>query len=208
MTAVGPSEAQSVGSQGGIRWPGEGIYKNPVEAGMVRTTVVLSSRQILDLSEGGGCGIFCQIGVEEGPRESTERWVAQRLPDGASGRRTVQDEDVLRRRPAGHWDVWAHSSSFFPHGPLCPVLWASLRASLSQLRALETGLGPSVTVWCHSQGLENRALFDNRHVGCPQVFPLTDKSATSIFPCVFPALDSSDCLCWVGGIRCLVSFVF
>ena len=30
----------------------------------------------------------------------------------------------------------------------------------------------------------------------------------SIFLCVFPKLDSSDCLCWVGGIRYLVCFVF
>ena len=41
------------------------------------------------------------------------------------------------------------------------------------------------------------ALFDNRHVGCPQVFPLTDKSGMSVFLCVFPKLDSSDCLCWI-----------
>lgn len=40
---------------------------------MVRTTAVLTSRQILDLSEGGGSAIFCQIGVGEGPRESRER---------------------------------------------------------------------------------------------------------------------------------------
>lgn len=39
---------------------------------MVRTAAVLTSRQILDLSERGGCGIFCQIGVGEGPREQGE----------------------------------------------------------------------------------------------------------------------------------------
>lgn len=43
-SALGPGEAQSVGSQGRIRRPGGGIYKNPVEAVMVRATVVLTSR--------------------------------------------------------------------------------------------------------------------------------------------------------------------
>lgn len=105
-SAVGPSKAQSVGSQGGIRVRRKELGRRHLQEhsggrdGQDRW-VVLTSRQILIFLKGEAVGFSARLGLaRDQERAGREMRVAQRLLDGASGRKTVQDEDVLRRRPA------------------------------------------------------------------------------------------------------------